>query len=653
MFDLFRIFFWKFDLFYGRTLVRLRETHTPLGPYSAQELPPLVIKHTHTPLQNSSLPLPPYHEIKATTNLVDCNPLSSLSLPFFPLSMLTSLPSSGTPTLAPGRRSSEGSERKRRRVTMDHPDIPDGIASERRRVEHGIHLWDGPRDPRSDYVERQFPTWPEEMQEKHFAEAVLLAARGVPSVLAAPVPQAQEENLKGRDYPPLVFLTSELVDDTLGKFADPVLGLAADRALVWRFGKDHIMEYHEGLINQAFGAALVGICLEFHEYICTVWDELQGSTAPLSVVHNRLFPYIPLFALLRDLLDKHEGKCGISVIKVLEAARTQHIGNHIGEVTLNSLLDCVCKPFFYILNAWIYEGKNIAPWEFPLTKPGSSAANFMTWELTRSGLPNFLQNCTTEILQCGKLALILREAGVSYQPQVATLMYAPNSSENTKVIREVYHQANREVLGLLRGEHRLVNRIEFLHHFLLCGSGDWVSSFMDHCWQHPNCALDRTVRDARWDELQRAMKICCEASASSKFPAMWLETLRLEPANKSLIRMVRRMARIQVYKIMSFCNSHPAAKHISTLFLEPNYTICTSTSSYVYYHFISLSSVHLLLDAGYFVLSSGWLVPYVSQSEVINTIFFFLSFFYHFQCAIIHQKPPYQSGPRIRSHCRQ
>ena len=425
---------------------------------------------------------------------------------------------------------------------MDHPEVPESIGVSHRRVEHGVHLWDGPRSPKTDFVERTFPSWPAEMQEKHFAEAVLLAARGVPSVLAGPVPQDQEGNLRGREYPPLLWLTSELVDDTLGKYAEPVLGLAADRAIVWRFGKEHTMSYHDGLINQAFGAALVGVCLELHEFICTVWDEVQVSRAPLSVVHTRLSPYAPLFSLLRDLLDSHQGKCGCAVLKLLESARARYIGYPVGEIALGALLDQACRPFFDILGAWIYEGANVAPWEFPLARTGG---NFMSWELAPSGLPVFLQGSATQVLQCGKLALILKEAGVAYHPQRGTLQYHPDGARNAELIGKAFQHANMQVLKLLRADHKLLARVDFLHRFILCGSGDWVSAFMDHCWQHQNCALDRAVRDTRWDELQRAMRNACDSSAGSKFPREWVEALRVEPASKSLIRMVRRMARMQ------------------------------------------------------------------------------------------------------------
>eukprot|EP01059_Diplonema_ambulator_P009619 TRINITY_DN19544_c0_g1_i2.p1 TRINITY_DN19544_c0_g1~~TRINITY_DN19544_c0_g1_i2.p1 ORF type:complete len:666 (+),score=219.50 TRINITY_DN19544_c0_g1_i2:136-2133(+) len=426
---------------------------------------------------------------------------------------------------------------------MEHPEVPEYLKANARKIEHGLHLWEEPRDPPRDFVERNFASWPVEVQEKHFAEAVLMAVRGTPSILVAPV-VVHGSVLKGRDYPPVQFLVSDLVDDAMGSYSEPILGLASDRAIVWRFGKEHIMPYHDGLINQALGAALVGICLELHEFVCTVWDEVQTAAAPLAVVHNRLSPYIPLFSLLRDLLDKHESKCGCMVIKMLEEARTQYIGYPIGEITLKALLDQTTRPFFEILKSWIYEGVNVAPvaWEFPLQKGQNES--FMSWELIPSGLPHFLQGCVSQVLQCGKLALILKQANRKYTPKTVELKYDLERPIDN-AINSVFQHANSEVLHMLKTDYRLMDRIRFLHHFILCGGGDWVASFMDHCWQHPTCSLKRTVRNARWDELQRSMKNACEASAGSRYPKEWLETLRLEPANKSIIRMVRRMARMQ------------------------------------------------------------------------------------------------------------
>ncbi|KAJ9458464.1 Gamma-tubulin complex component 2 [Diplonema papillatum] len=437
------------------------------------------------------------------------------------------------------------------------PEVPKQLKPAERKYEHGLHLWEEPRDPKTDFIERTFRSWPQESQEKHFSEALLMAVRGTPSVLVAPVVNQSEGLLRGRKYPGIQFMISELVDDTMGKFAEPVLDLAADHALIWRFGKEHLMSYHNGLVNQALGASLVGICLELHEFICVVWDEVQTAPAPLSMVRNKLSLYAPVFKLLRDLLDRHEGKCGAAVLNLLEQTRAQHVGTPVGELTLNVLLDQASRPFFEILSAWVYEGKNIASWEFPLTRPeGPGAANFMQWQLAPSSLPRFLQESADRILQSGKLALILKQANRLYDPVRVPMRYAPDASVHTAALKNAFTQANTEVLNLLRVDHKLIDRISFLHHFILCGSADWVADFMDHCAQHPHCALDRKVREARWDELQHAMKNCCDSSAASgKYPKAWLESLRLEAASKSMIKIMRKMSRMQDHGYTSLSTS--------------------------------------------------------------------------------------------------
>eukprot|EP01060_Flectonema_neradi_P024998 TRINITY_DN33854_c0_g1_i1.p1 TRINITY_DN33854_c0_g1~~TRINITY_DN33854_c0_g1_i1.p1 ORF type:complete len:687 (+),score=73.75 TRINITY_DN33854_c0_g1_i1:42-2063(+) len=430
---------------------------------------------------------------------------------------------------------------------VDHPEVPDHLRAAHRKYEYGRYLWEEQVDPPRGYLEHNFSQWPEKLQEKHLAEAVIMAVRGTPSVLIAPRVMQQCSNMKGRSYPPIEFCVTELVDEVQGKYIDPILGLASHRAIIWRFAKERVLTYHDGLINQAFVASLIGVCLELHEYICVLWDQVQDPSkgAPLSLLLTSLSPYIPLFQLLRELVDKHEGKCGSTVIKLLEEARVSNIGNPTGEVAARALLDHTCKPFFAILDAWIYEGKNVASWEFPLTRPAGSTS-FMQWELTPSGLPMFLQSSASKILQCGKLALILKQADQQYNPVREKLVYSTESDYYSSRIERVFCQGNSEVLRLLRINHRLQDKISFLHHYLLCGSGDWVATFMDHCWLHPNCSLDRTVRDARWDELQRAIKNSCESSTvAAKYPKEWIESLRLEPATKSLIRMVKKMARMQ------------------------------------------------------------------------------------------------------------
>ncbi|KAJ9458463.1 hypothetical protein DIPPA_02061 [Diplonema papillatum] len=88
------------------------------------------------------------------------------------------------------------------------PEVPKQLKPAEREYEHGLHLWEEPRDPKTDWT---FRSWPQESQEKHISEAFLMAVRGT---LVVPVGNQSEGLLRGRKCPGIQFMISEPGDKT-------------------------------------------------------------------------------------------------------------------------------------------------------------------------------------------------------------------------------------------------------------------------------------------------------------------------------------------------------------------------------------------------------------------------------------------------------
>eukprot|EP01064_Diplonema_japonicum_P001222 TRINITY_DN10787_c0_g1_i1.p1 TRINITY_DN10787_c0_g1~~TRINITY_DN10787_c0_g1_i1.p1 ORF type:complete len:614 (+),score=97.07 TRINITY_DN10787_c0_g1_i1:49-1890(+) len=379
------------------------------------------------------------------------------------------------------------------------------VAGEQNKYESGEHMWSVACE-RTE-MERGYEDWHSSMQRMHVAQAVLLGLRGTPGGLVRCTPTSADGAM---------FSVHECVDDTIRTLVEPLLSTCNDHAVIWRFGKKLTTTFEYGIINQALGGALLDMCLSLHELVCELWDQLPTSD-PISVVVHGISPYQPMFKLIRQVVDKHNGAKGSEVLCVMEMVRENLAHSYPnGVLLLDSIFKHTCAPFLSMIAMWIYQGDRISVVEGELPLIGSLTEDFMTWGVDEKKLPEFITrqaNCVDMILQSGKLALVLKKTEETYTPRRLPLISV--AEDFTLAIEDAWMQANIAVLNLLKGKHNIMSFFKFMHRYFLAGNATWLGNFIDKCAAKKSCSLSRTTREVLWSDLQQLLASSIEPEYSS------------------------------------------------------------------------------------------------------------------------------------------
>eukprot|EP01062_Namystynia_karyoxenos_P007129 TRINITY_DN124_c4_g1_i1.p1 TRINITY_DN124_c4_g1~~TRINITY_DN124_c4_g1_i1.p1 ORF type:complete len:749 (+),score=285.01 TRINITY_DN124_c4_g1_i1:90-2336(+) len=447
---------------------------------------------------------------------------------------------------------------------------PERLLAENRPYISGLSLWlpddrkgmlNGCFTDRKHHcpAEADFASWPRVVQEVHFTRGVLAAMMGVRCHHIG-TREVAEKVPPGRKYRRIAFAVDEAVDDAHSGFAEPLLQIAADRALVYRFAKEMMSQFTCGLTNMAFGAGLLNICHEMSEAVCQVWKQIDAGAAerPLNLARSQLLHWDAVFRLLTDIVDKHEGKQGNGVIRLLEEFHVAQLGDPRGTAAVEELLQYTCVPFFRMLSGWIYEGeepverlalnihKGAKSDDLVLFRERKSPDDFMRWELTPNNLPLFLKQLAAKVLKCGKLALMLQRCDVHYSPTADQICYVPDPGYYVPIIESAYKQANGALLSHLHNKCQLLKRLRFYKDFILCGHSVWLKTFLDSCDKNPNAGFERAWKQARWEVLQQMGRAAIGAEFTKLgYPKSWIDDLALMPAENSLVKIVKNWSRIE------------------------------------------------------------------------------------------------------------
>jgi len=435
-------------------------------------------------------------------------------------------------------------------LSHDWPSLKSTLCAKERPYSMGIHLWgeqvweDYPTFP----TEEEFADVPTEIQEGILTQNLLFAMLGFRSALIGTqtVRGPKQCSGQGLDFERIQFLFSEEVDDKHAEYADPLLALAADRAYLVRFARELSTSFTYGLVNVALGTGILALCRELSLEVCAVWREVAAAeSGQLALAVSSLAHYRRVFGPLTELVAKHEGRQGSSVIRVIEDFSQRLPRSDMVARCVDALLAHSCAPLFEMLAAWIYDGKlPVEADTLPIRESGSSEG--LHYELSSAGLPLCLRQFASQIVQSGRLVLMLQRCGREHKPTRATLQYHPDPEFHAPIIEKAYHEANVAVLHHLRDQCKLGQRLRFFRDFLLVGSSVWFKDFLDSCEGNPACSMIRGAKATRWEELRRLGGTAIAAEcAKHGYPADWAENLGISKADASLIRIVRMWAAVE------------------------------------------------------------------------------------------------------------
>eukprot|EP01065_Artemidia_motanka_P015536 TRINITY_DN19308_c0_g1_i1.p1 TRINITY_DN19308_c0_g1~~TRINITY_DN19308_c0_g1_i1.p1 ORF type:complete len:640 (+),score=280.51 TRINITY_DN19308_c0_g1_i1:58-1977(+) len=397
---------------------------------------------------------------------------------------------------------------------MDHPPLPPQLAPSARPFASGEAPWVPASAPCSSTdAETEYALQPLPAQERAVARAVLLAQLGVRGPLACATPTGS-----GVEWELAPF-----VDRGTAAFCKPLLDMAADRAVVYRFGRSLCDGFEHGYVNMAVGAAMVAACDALGERVCAAWRSADSAaTTALGVARTALLPHRGAMAGLRVVADAHGGRSGPAVLRLLEDVAGAG-GDAAAAAAL--LLQRGAVPYFDALADWVAEGTLAPGSELGIDDSAEDMWQWR-WTVTADDLPQrLLCGAADAALRCGQLARLLRSCDAPL-PDVRRLAFTPSDpAAHAVAIRESEAALNAAVLAALRP--RLLLQLSACHSYLLCGDGVWLQSFLDRVSAVSVCGLDCRPQDLRWGAAHEPDGTGC--------------TFRIAPARELLVRTMRRL----------------------------------------------------------------------------------------------------------------
>ena len=433
-------------------------------------------------------------------------------------------------------------------------------------VTKGEHVWRAPCSVAATPHEENIWTWHFVMQTNHVAQAVLLAMRGTYGAIVAPTSTSTET---APPFTAATFHISPAVHPELARSAQPLLEICESRALLWRTGKFLTSTHDYGVVNQAFGAALLDVCLGVHELVCVMWEELEASASldPFGHITHTVLPFTSLLGVLRDVVLRWgtggtEGTpCkGAAVLRLLEDARDSFAQRYpSGVMLVDSVIEGVSLPFLSVVEAWMYRGEVGTSGastfnDLPLctTDLGDSGGRsvvhhfpFFAWRLEPDMLPRFAQAQPANVeklLESGRLALLMAESGIDYTPRI--MKHNPHDNVSfadfmTLAIHDAWTQANEALLSELWGGLDLKGFLRFLQVHFLCADATWVGDFMERCRRKPTCSLMRSSREVSWVDLKNTFDDVMFVHDRTPQKATQQYRLTVEPSGTQLFRSLR------------------------------------------------------------------------------------------------------------------
>lgn len=343
-----------------------------------------------------------------------------------------------------------------------------------------------------DYVSDSVPavsclgSIPVASQQRVVIEDLLFVMAGVDGqyIRAAPI----EDETSAREF--IVDLT---LDVSIKILVNRILPICSHFSTVTRFLDSH-SHFSHGMINQALCAAMQSLLKEYLVIVAQL--EHQFNTGQLTL--QKLWYYIQpckqtLEVLNRISVSLSQGSCrGGKTLTNLHRLTCRSIGQaQLQELCLH-LTQAACKPYFLMLQRWVYEGVIADPYqEFMITEHEMiqkdrlhQEYNDSYWErrytVCQEHIPSFLEHMAEQILSTGKYLNVIRECQQEVAPANATdISYTVEEMRYVKQIEQAYKYASQQLLDLIMHKEDLLGYLRSIKHYFLLDQGDLFVHFMD------------------------------------------------------------------------------------------------------------------------------------------------------------------------------
>jgi gamma-tubulin complex component 3 len=157
------------------------------------------------------------------------------------------------------------------------------------------------------------------------------------------------------------------------------------------------------------------------------------------------------------------------------------------------MLQIVSKPFYEMLERWVYEGELDDPYDEFFVACDPTVSEEELWEskytLREDMLPAFLsKELAHKIFSIGKSLNFIRYScrddtlAEKYDGSTKQAFKYGETQQVEKSIEVAYKETSEALLRLLKTKYKLMDHLKALKRYLLLGQGDFIQYLMDILW---------------------------------------------------------------------------------------------------------------------------------------------------------------------------
>ncbi|KAI8367323.1 Spc98 family-domain-containing protein [Blakeslea trispora] len=299
---------------------------------------------------------------------------------------------------------------------------------------------------------------------------------------------------------------------------------------VRNFIQQHMDSPSIGLVGQSLCAALQHELTDYYKLIAILEAQIEKQIAnqhlgltDQSLTLKRLFVWtlecyqkLRLMSVLVDVCRDQKGGALISIIHNY----TKH-GDPFIKTYLINMLQVVSRPFYDMLERWVYEGELNDPYDEFFVACDPSVSEDELWQhkyaLREDMLPSFFsKELAHKIFSIGKSLNFIRyschhdlleEQPISALAHLAHRVFQYGDTQTVKdAIDIAYHVTSKALLDLLKTKYKLMDHLKALKRYLLLGQGDFIQYLMDVLWDHLSKSANTLFRHNLTGILEAAVR---------------------------------------------------------------------------------------------------------------------------------------------------
>ncbi|KAL0136957.1 Spc98 family-domain-containing protein [Mucor lusitanicus] len=305
---------------------------------------------------------------------------------------------------------------------------------------------------------------------------------------------------------------------------------------VRNFVNDNMDSPTIGLVGQSLCAALQQELTEYYKLIAILEAQVEkqminNQVTSQSLTLKKLMIWTldcnQKLRLMSVLVDVCQGQKGGALITAIHNY-TKH-GDPFIKDYLTKMLQIVSKPFYEMLERWVYEGELDDPYEEFSWLPEEELWQ-SKYTMREDMLPAFLsKELAHKIFSIGKSLNFIRyscheDNTLTEQQQQGTAAAAAAATPNNtldkqpfkygeteqveKSIEVAYTVTSRALLNLLKTKYKLMDHLKALKRYLLLGQGDFIQYLMDILWVNLSKPANTLFRHNLTGILETAIRSC-------------------------------------------------------------------------------------------------------------------------------------------------